>query len=110
MYPAAIARGAHLSDSTHTGKGLLSCHVLVHSTLVQMYGLLVLMTCTAMGALHPAAPQCSVWMTMQVKAVTSAQQLRKPHWFEKFNWFATSENHLVLSGRDAQQNELLVKR
>ena len=47
---------------------------------------------------------------MQVKAVTSTQQLRKPHWFEKFNWFVTSENHLVLSGRDAQQNELLVKR
>ena len=46
----------------------------------------------------------------QVKAVTGTQQLRKPHWFEKFNWFVTSENHLVLSGRDAQQNELLVKR
>ncbi|CAK0786952.1 hypothetical protein CVIRNUC_010166 [Coccomyxa viridis] len=46
----------------------------------------------------------------KVKAVTSTQQLRKPHWFEKFNWFVTSENHLVLSGRDAQQNELLVKR
>ena len=47
---------------------------------------------------------------MQVKAVNATQQLRKPHWFEKFNWFVTSENHLVLSGRDAQQNELLVKR
>ena len=38
------------------------------------------------------------------------QQLRKPHWFEKFHWFVTSENYLVVSGRDAQQNELLVKR
>jgi len=47
---------------------------------------------------------------VQVKAVNTAQTLRKPHWFEKFNWFVTSENHLVLSGRDAQQNELLVKR
>lgn len=35
---------------------------------------------------------------------------RKPHWFERFHWFVTSENVLVLSGRDAQQNELLVKR
>lgn len=32
------------------------------------------------------------------------------HWFEKFNWFISSEGYLVLSGRDAQQNELLVKR
>ena len=48
--------------------------------------------------------------TTHVKAVTAAQTLRKPHWFEKFYWFVTSENHLVLSGRDAQQNELLVKR
>jgi len=49
-------------------------------------------------------------LPVQVKAVNTAQTLRKPHWFEKFNWFVTSENHLVLSGRDAQQNELLVKR
>ena len=35
---------------------------------------------------------------------------RKQYWFEKFNWFISSENYLVLSGRDAQQNELLVKR
>lgn len=42
--------------------------------------------------------------------MNTAQQLRKAHWFEKFAWFMTSENHLVLSGRDAQQNELLVKR
>ena len=42
--------------------------------------------------------------------MAAAQALRKPHWFEKFNWFLTSENYLVLSGRDAQQNELLVKR
>jgi hypothetical protein len=36
--------------------------------------------------------------------------LRKPFWFEKFCWFVTSDNLLVVSGRDAQQNELLVKR
>ena len=38
------------------------------------------------------------------------QQVRKPYWFERFNWFVSGENYLVLSGRDAQQNELLVKR
>ncbi|CAI0467584.1 unnamed protein product [Linum tenue] len=35
---------------------------------------------------------------------------RKVHWFEKFNWFISSENYLVISGRDAQQNEMIVKR
>lgn len=35
---------------------------------------------------------------------------RKQYWFEKFNWFISSENYLIISGRDAQQNELLVKR
>jgi predicted ribosome quality control (RQC) complex YloA/Tae2 family protein len=49
-------------------------------------------------------------LRMQVKAVVAVQHLRKPHWFEKFHWFVTSENYLVVSGRDAQQNELLVKR
>ena len=30
--------------------------------------------------------------------------------FEKFLWFISSENFLVLGGRDQQQNELVVKR
>ena len=30
--------------------------------------------------------------------------------FEKFLWFISSENYLVIGGRDQQQNELLVKR
>ncbi|CAM6068471.1 unnamed protein product [Sphagnum tenellum] len=46
----------------------------------------------------------------QAKSVAAISHLRKVHWFEKFNWFITSENFLVISGRDAQQNELVVKR
>eukprot|EP01061_Rhynchopus_euleeides_P002301 TRINITY_DN11762_c3_g1_i2.p1 TRINITY_DN11762_c3_g1~~TRINITY_DN11762_c3_g1_i2.p1 ORF type:complete len:1033 (+),score=445.82 TRINITY_DN11762_c3_g1_i2:104-3100(+) len=38
------------------------------------------------------------------------QAVRKVMWFEKFHWFISSENYLVLAGRDMQQNELLVKR
>ena len=45
-----------------------------------------------------------------MRTASAAQHLRKSHWFEKFNWFVTSENYLVISGRDAQQNELVVKR
>ena len=35
---------------------------------------------------------------------------RKIHWFEKFFWFISSENYLVLAGHDQQQNEVIVKR
>jgi len=35
---------------------------------------------------------------------------RKINWFEKFRWFITSEGYLVLAGRDAQQNQLLVSK
>ncbi|KAI8814303.1 hypothetical protein BJ742DRAFT_672012 [Cladochytrium replicatum] len=37
-------------------------------------------------------------------------KIRKPYWFEKFLWFISSENYLVVGGRDAQQNEILVRR
>ena len=43
-------------------------------------------------------------------AKESLTPARKPFWFEKFHWFISSENFLVVSGRDAQQNEQLVKR
>lgn len=38
------------------------------------------------------------------------QAVRKSYWFEKFHWFITTENYLVVGGRDMQQNEQLVKR
>lgn len=40
----------------------------------------------------------------------SIRATRKAFWFEKFYWFVSSENYLVVAGRDAQQNDLLVKR
>lgn len=44
------------------------------------------------------------------KLTTTIQATRKPQWFEKFHWFITSDNYLVLGGKDAHQNETLVKR
>ena len=41
---------------------------------------------------------------------TIIREARQILWFEKFKWFISSENYLVISGRDMQQNELLVKR
>ncbi len=46
----------------------------------------------------------------EVAAITNINKARKVFWFEKFFWFISSENFLVVAGRDAQQNELLVKR
>ena len=46
----------------------------------------------------------------EVKAIHSINKLRKIYWFEKFYWFITSENYLVIGGRDQQQNEMIVKK
>ncbi|KAI3656797.1 hypothetical protein MP638_004174 [Amoeboaphelidium occidentale] len=50
----------------------------------------------------------------RVSAPTSApakrKVVRKPFWFEKYNWFISSENYLVISGRDSSQNEQVVKK
>ncbi len=35
---------------------------------------------------------------------------RDKKWFEKYRWFYSSDGYLVLLGRDAQTNELLVKK
>jgi predicted ribosome quality control (RQC) complex YloA/Tae2 family protein len=35
---------------------------------------------------------------------------RERRWFEKFRWFVSSEGALVLGGRDASSNDLLVRR
>lgn len=35
---------------------------------------------------------------------------RKRKWFEKFRWFVSSEGFLVLAGKDASTNEVLVKK
>lgn len=46
----------------------------------------------------------------QVQIAKTINRMRKPMWFEKFLWFISSENYLILAGRDMQQNENLVKR
>lgn len=41
---------------------------------------------------------------------TTISKFRPPFWFERFLWFITTENYLVIGGRDAQQAEQLVTR
>lgn len=35
---------------------------------------------------------------------------RKTYWYEKFRWFFSSEGFLVIGGRDATSNEILIKK
>ncbi|XP_038077635.1 nuclear export mediator factor Nemf-like [Patiria miniata] len=45
-----------------------------------------------------------------VATVASINKTRKTYWFEKFYWFVSSENYLIIAGRDQQQNEIVVKK
>lgn len=67
-------------------------------------------TITAHEKAFKAAEKKTRLQLAQEKTVAAITHMRKVHWFEKFNWFISSENYLVISGRDAQQNEMIVKR
>ncbi|XP_019419387.1 PREDICTED: nuclear export mediator factor NEMF isoform X1 [Lupinus angustifolius] len=67
-------------------------------------------TITAHEKAFKAAEKKTRLQLSQEKTVATISHMRKVHWFEKFNWFISSENYLVISGRDAQQNEMIVKR
>ena len=41
---------------------------------------------------------------------TKAESKRKKHWYEKFRWFFSSEGFLVIGGRDATTNEIIIKK
>ncbi|PON64888.1 Zinc finger, CCHC-type [Parasponia andersonii] len=67
-------------------------------------------TVTAHEKAFKAAERKTRLQLSQEKTVATISHMRRVHWFEKFNWFISSENYLVISGRDAQQNEMIVKR
>lgn len=52
----------------------------------------------------------------ELKQKKAAEQKEKPlkkrprEWYEKFHWFFSSDGFLVLAGKDAKTNELLIKR
>ncbi len=46
----------------------------------------------------------------KIKSNTGPTITRKTQWFEKFDWFISSEGYIVVLGKDAQQNEQLVKK
>ncbi|MBI2574796.1 DUF814 domain-containing protein, partial [Candidatus Woesearchaeota archaeon] len=44
------------------------------------------------------------------KAQKSAAKTRDRKWFEKFRWFVSSEGMLLVGGRDATTNEIIIKK
>eukprot|EP00917_Polyrhabdina_sp_WS-2016_P024148 GHVP01052376.1.p1 GENE.GHVP01052376.1~~GHVP01052376.1.p1 ORF type:complete len:849 (+),score=195.15 GHVP01052376.1:362-2548(+) len=66
-------------------------------------------TIQAQGKALKAAEK-KIRRTEKDDVVKKAQNIRKRFSFEKFNWFITSDRELVISGRDATQNEIIVKR
>ncbi|MGA8275635.1 MAG: ribosome rescue protein RqcH [Thermoplasmata archaeon] len=61
---------------------------------------------TAARTVIPAPPRASV-----VPGPSGAPALsKKPFWFEKFRWFISSEGAIVIAGRDAPSNDLIVRR
>ena len=67
-------------------------------------------TATATAAAIEKAERSSREQLSASSAKRRLETSRKKMWFEKFVWFATSENYLAILGRDAQQNEMLVRR
>jgi len=46
---------------------------------------------------------------VKTEAAAKAEQ-RKKEWYEKFRWFVSSEGFLVIGGRDATTNEIIIKK
>jgi predicted ribosome quality control (RQC) complex YloA/Tae2 family protein len=44
------------------------------------------------------------------QALRDAKVKRKEEWYEKFRWFLSSEGFLVIGGRDATTNEIIIKK
>ena len=42
--------------------------------------------------------------------VMSKKRIEKKEWYEKFRWFISSEGFLVIGGRDASTNDILIKK
>lgn len=46
----------------------------------------------------------------EIAAQRENEKRRKKEWYEKFHWFISSDGFLVIGGRDASSNEVVVKK
>lgn len=67
-------------------------------------------TIEASGKALKSAEKKTQQTLKDVRIQSTISKARKTFWFEKFYWFISSENFLIIGGRDQQQNELIVKR
>lgn len=49
-------------------------------------------------------------LEIENEVMEDKSQRRSKKWFEKYRWFYSSEDYLVILGRDSQTNEMLVKK
>lgn len=45
-----------------------------------------------------------------MREIMRIKSMRKRYWFERYHWYITSEGLIAIGGRDADQNESIVKR
>ncbi len=46
----------------------------------------------------------------EIKEEPKKERRKKRHWFERYRWFISSDENLVIAGRDAKTNERVVKK
>ncbi len=90
------------SHTPHLSHHTLHTSHITHSTPLTSY--------TSLTQALKSAEKKTKQTLKEAAAVAKILKARKIHWFEKFFWFISSENYLVIGGRDQQQNELLVKK
>ncbi|KAI5186388.1 nuclear export mediator factor NEMF [Nematocida homosporus] len=64
----------------------------------------------ARAALEESNQKSDAMEQRKEKAVKIEKINRPVLWFEKFHWFITKNNDLIIAGRDAKQNEILIKK
>ncbi len=74
----------------------------------------------AVGALEKAKAKLKVLVEKELKEEYGADEIEEAQrrrekksqqqWYEKFRWFVSSEDFLVVGGRDATTNELIIKK
>ncbi|MGB9741267.1 MAG: ribosome rescue protein RqcH [Candidatus Bathyarchaeia archaeon] len=48
--------------------------------------------------------------TISVEEEITKRRIKRKEWFEKFRWFKSSDGFLVVAGKDAVSNEVLIKK
>lgn len=62
------------------------------------------------GALRAYQETLKKIENVELKKKKMPKEERKKHWFEKFRWYISSEGRLVIGGRDATTNDIIIKK